>query len=281
MCSLLPPPNVLTRRPETAPRDLSKAACFRWIPDREPPPPEAIDGCDAAFHLAGEPVAEGRWTAAKKQRIRDSRVIGTRNLVRGLGQAPQRPGVLVSASAVGVYGTRGDETLTEDAPAATGFLAEVCREWEAEARKAEDFGIRVVTVRIGLVLGGEGGALKRMLPLFKLGLGGRLGSGRQWMPWIHVADLARLFVFAAETERLAGPVNGAAPEPVRNRGFTKSLGRAIRRPALFPAPAFMLRAALGEFAEVLLASQRVVPKAALEAGFQFNYETIDAALAGL
>ncbi len=279
LCALLPPPNVLTRSPEKAPRDLSGAACFRWIPDSEAPPPEALDGCDAVFHLAGEPVAEGRWTAAKKARIRDSRVLGTRNLVKALGEMSEPPKVLVASSAVGIYGTREDEVLTEDSPAAPGFLADVCLEWETEARKAEEFGMRVVTIRTGLVLGQEGGALAKMLPLFKLALGGRLGSGRQWMPWIHVEDLARMFVFAAETSSLSGAVNGSAPEPVQNLDFTKALGRAVKRPALFPAPAFMLRAALGEFAAVLLASQRVVPKAALDAGFEFSYPDIDAALA--
>lgn len=281
LCALLPPPNVLTRSPETVPRQLSQAACFRWTPDAEPPPPESLEGCDAVFHLAGEPVAEGRWTIAKKDRIRDSRVKGTRNLVRALGAMREPPAVLVSSSAVGIYGTRGDEILTEGSAASEGFLAEVCLEWEAEANKAAEFGTRVVTVRTGLVLGPEGGALARMLPLFKLGLGGRLGSGRQWMPWIHVADLARLFVFAAKMDGLSGSVNGSAPEPARNADFTRALGRATRRPTVFPAPAFMLRTALGEFAQVLLASQRVVPKAALAAGFRFEYETIDGALSGL
>ncbi len=281
LCAMLPPPNLLTRRPETVPQQLSQAACFRWMPDAEPPPPESLEGCDTVFHLAGESVAEGRWTDAKKRRIRDSRVMGTRNLVHALGQMPEPPSVLVAASAVGLYGTRGDETLTESATASSGFLAEVCLEWEAETNKAAEFGIRVVTVRIGLVLGPEGGALARMAPLFRLGLGGRLGDGQQWMPWIHVADLARLFVFAAETSSLSGPINGSAPEPVRNVDFTRALGRAVGRPTLFPAPAFALRIALGEFSEVLLASQRVVPSAALAAGFEFDYQTIDAALADL
>lgn len=233
------------------------------------------------FHLAGEPVAEGRWTKAKKASIRDSRVEGTRHLVEGLRKLERRPDVLVSASAVGIYGSRGDEILTESAAPADGFLADVCRAWEAEARAAEDLGIRVVTIRVGLVLGTQGGALAKMLPLFKLCAGGRLGHGRQWMPWIHVDDLAALFQFCAESTQLSGSVNGAAPNPVTNREFTQALASAVGRPALFPAPAFALRLALGEFAEVLLASQRVVPEKAQAAGFQFEHGTIESALAGV
>lgn len=281
LCARVPPQNVLTRRPEAVPAYLSGAACFRWIPDQEQPPPEAFDGCDAVFHLAGEPVADGRWTSAKKARIRDSRVLGTRNLVAALRPLDSPPPVLVSASAVGLYGSQGDEELDESAPPATGFLADVCRAWEAEARTAEELGIRVVTIRIGLVLGVNGGALAKMRPLFKLGAGGRLGNGQQWMPWIDVDDLARLFVFAAEHEDLSGPVNGTAPNPVRNREFTRALGRAVRRPAVFPAPAFALRLALGEFAGVLLASQRVLPKAAMRAGFEFLHTTVDSSLAAI
>ena len=281
LCGLIEAPNVLTRSPESAPSELWKAACFRWIPNSGQPPPESFDGCEAVFHLAGEPVAEGRWTASKKARIRDSRVLGTRNLVAGMRNLKDCPPVLVSASAVGAYGDRGDEILDEQSPRAAGFLADVCHAWESEAMRAEEFGVRVVTVRVGLVLGKEGGALARLRPIFRLGFGGRLGSGRQWMPWIRVEDLARLFVFAAENESLRGPVNGSAPNPVSNLGFTKALGQAVSRPTLFPAPGFALRLALGEFAEVLLASQRVVPKAAADAGFTFRYETIGGALSNL
>ena len=233
------------------------------------------------FHLAGEPVAEGRWTKAKKARIRDSRVAGTKHLVERLRKLERRPEVLVSASAVGIYGSRGDDVLTESAAPAEGFLAEVCREWEAEAQAAEDLGMRVVTIRVGLVLGSQGGALARMLPLFEFCAGGRLGHGRQWMPWIHVDDLAALFKFCAGNTQLSGSVNGAAPNPVTNREFTKALASAVGRPALFPAPAFALRLALGEFAKVLLASQRVAPEKAQAAGFQFEHRTIESALVGM
>lgn len=279
LCRLLPDANVLTRRPEAAPASLSRAACFRWQPEAGPPPPEALEGVDAVFHLAGEPVAQGRWSAAKKARIRNSRTVGTSNLVQGLRALDRPPAVLVSASAVGYYGSRGEEVLDERSAPATGFLPEVCRDWEAAAMACAEGGTRVVTIRIGLVLGPNGGALAKMLPPFKLGLGGPLGDGRQWVPWIHVDDLARLFVFAAEAPDLEGPLNGTAPDPVPNREFTRALGRAVRRPALLPTPAFALRSALGEFAEVLLASQRVLPRAAERAGFDFRYRNIEEALA--
>lgn len=281
LCKLLTSPRILTRAPEHVPPEFAQSACFRWDPARELPPAEAFDGCQAVFHLAGEPVAEGRWTKAKKANIRDSRVEGTKHLVEALRQLEHRPEVLVSASAVGIYGSRGDEVLAESATAAEGFLADVCRAWEAEALAAEDLGMRVVTIRIGLVLGAQGGALARMLPLFKLCAGGRLGHGRQWMPWIHVDDLAALFLYCAQSETLSGAVNGSAPDPVTNRHFTKALASAVGRPALFPAPAFALRVGLGEFSEVLLASQRAVPDKALSAGFEFEHPTIETALEGL
>ncbi|MDE0622122.1 MAG: TIGR01777 family oxidoreductase [Bryobacterales bacterium] len=281
LCKLLTSPRILTRAPEHVPPEFAQSACFRWDPARELPPAEAFEGCQAVFHLAGEPVAEGRWTKAKKANIRDSRVEGTKHLVEALRELERRPEVLVSASAVGIYGSRGDEVLAESATAAEGFLADVCRAWEAEALAAEDLGMRVVTIRIGLVLGAQGGALARMLPLFKLCAGGRLGHGRQWMPWIHVDDLAALFLYCAQSETLSGAVNGSAPDPVTNRHFTKALASAVGRPALFPAPAFALRVGLGEFSEVLLASQRAVPDKALSAGFEFEHPTIETALQGL
>ncbi len=281
LCKLLDGPNVLTRSPELAPDSLSHAALFRWDPAQGPPPSEALDGCGVVYHLAGESVARGRWTEAKKARIRDSRVDGTRHLVQGIRSMETPPSVLVSASAVGFYGSRGEDKLAESADGTADFLGEVCEAWEAEAAAASKLGVRVVMIRIGLVLGSAGGALKQMLPLFRLGGGGPLGNGRQWMPWVDVRDLARLFVFAAENEVLRGPVNGVAPQSVRNREFTKTLARAVRRPAFFPAPAFALRLALGEFAEVLLASQRVMPRAAQEAGFQFQWPDLASCLKGI
>lgn len=277
---LLDSPVVVSRSPERARRAVGNLAgpIFRWDPMREPLPAEALEGVDVVYHLAGESVAEGRWTAAQKARIRDSRVIGTRNLVQGLKQVERKPGVLVSASAVGYYGNRGDEELTESAPPADDFLAEVCVAWEQEALAAEQLGVRTVTARTGIVLGAGGGALAKMLTPFKLGAGGPLGNGKQWMPWVHVADLARLYVHAADTSSISGPMNAVAPHPVRNSEFTKALGRQLHRPAFMPAPYIGLRLLFGEFAQVLFASQRVIPKVALDTGFVFQYPDIASAL---
>jgi len=277
---LLEKPVVLSRDPDRARGKIGHLVdrIIRWDPMQGPPPAEAFAAVDAVFHLAGESVAEGRWTTAQKARIRDSRVVGTRHLVQGIAQAARKPAVLVSSSAVGYYGDRGEEELTEAAPPADDFLARVCVEWEEEARAAERSGVRVVPVRTGIVLGPGGGALQKMLTPFKLGGGGPLGSGRQWMPWVHVADLARLYVHAAETSSIAGAMNGVAPNPVRNSEFTKALARQLHRPAFIPAPYFGLRLVFGEFAKVLFASQRVIPRVATETGFRFQYPEIASAL---
>ncbi len=277
---LLDSPVVVSRSPERARRAVGNLAgpIFRWDPMREPLPAEALEGVDVVYHLAGESVAEGRWTAAQKARIRDSRVIGTRHLVQGLKQVERKPSVLVSASAVGYYGNRGDDELTESAPPADDFLAEVCVAWEREALAAEQLGVRTVTARTGIVLGAGGGALAKMLTPFRLGAGGPLGNGKQWMPWVHVADLARLYVHAADTPSINGPMNAVAPHPVRNSEFTKALGRQLHRPAFMPAPYIGLRLLFGEFAQVLFASQRVIPKVALDTGFVFQYPDIASAL---
>ena len=277
---LLDSPVVVSRSPERARRTVGNLAgpIFRWDPMREPLPTEALEGVDVIYHLAGESVAEGRWTAAQKARIRESRVIGTRHLVQGIKQVDRKPSVLVSASAVGYYGNRGDEELTESAAPADDFLAEVCVAWEREAIAAEQLGVRTVTARTGIVLGAGGGALAKMLTPFKLGAGGPLGNGKQWMPWVHVADLARLYVHAADTPSINGPMNAVAPNPVRNSEFTKALGRQLHRPAFMPAPYLGLRLLFGEFAQVLFASQRVIPRVALETGFVFQYPDIASAL---
>jgi len=277
---MLDQPVVLSRDPDRARRSIGHLAgrIVHWDPLQGPPPREAFAGIDTVFHLAGESVAEGRWTAAQKARIRDSRVVGTRHLVKGIAQAATKPAVLVSASAVGYYGSRGDEELTESAAPAHDFLAEVCVAWEKEALAAAEVGVRVVTNRTGIVLGAGGGALAKMLTPFKLGAGGPLGNGRQWMPWVHVADLARLYVHAAETPAIRGPMNGVAPNPVRNADFTRALGRQLHRPAFMPAPYIGLRLLFGEFAEVLFASQRVIPRVALDTGFVFQYPDIVTAL---
>jgi hypothetical protein len=245
--------------------------------------PAALRDVEAVFHLAGEPVVEGRWNDEKKERILRSRVDSTRALVEAIAKMPAsaRPRVLVCASAVGFYGTRGDELLTETSAPGEGFLADVCRAWEGEAAKARELGVRVVSVRIGIVLSTAGGALAKMLPIFRAGVGGRLGDGKQWMPWIHVDDLVGLMRFAAANEQLDGPVDASAPDLVNNAAFTRALGAAIHRPVLVPAPAFALRIALGEAASVVLASQRVVPARALEAGFRFAHPKLGEALADL
>jgi uncharacterized protein (TIGR01777 family) len=279
---LLDRPVVVTRDPERARRALGHLAgtIVRWDPAEGPPPPEAFEGIDVVYHLAGESVSAGRWTAAQKARIRDSRVIGTRHLVLGMAQAARRPAVFVSASAVGFYGNRGDEELTESASPADDFLGRVCVEWEQEALAASGLGVRVVTARTGIVLGAGGGALAKMLTPFRLGAGGPLGNGKQWMPWIHVADLARLYVHAAEHRdpAITGPMNAVAPNPVRNADFTRALGRAVHRPAFMPAPYLGLRLVFGEFAQVLFASQRVIPQVALDTGFVFQFPDIAGAL---
>jgi hypothetical protein len=278
---MLDRPVVLTRNPERARSSIGHLAgrLVAWDPLQGPPPATAFEGIDTVFHLAGESVAGARWTAAQKRRIRDSRVIGTRHLVQGIGQSASRPQTLVSASAVGYSGNRGDEELAESAGPGRDFLAEVCEAWEQEAVAARGLGVRVVTARTGIVLGSGGGALQKMLLPFKLGAGGPLGNGKQWMPWIHVTDLSRLYLHAATTAGIDGPMNAVAPEPVRNSEFTRVLAKQLHRPAFLPAPYFGLRLAFGEFAQVLFDSQRVVPRVALESGFVFRYPDLASCLA--
>lgn len=252
---------------------------FAWDPLGGPPPPESLDDARAVVHLSGEPVGQ-RWTAAVKQRIRDSRVTGTRNLVAGIAAMKRAPEALISASAVGYYGSRGDEVLKEPDAPAKGWLADVCVEWEREAGAAAQAGTRVVVIRTGLVLDPRGGALQQMLPPFRLGGGARLGSGRQWMPWVHLADLASLYQFVVETP-VRGPFNGVAPNPVTNAEFTRELAHVLHRPALLAVPGFALKLMFGEMSEVMLASQRVVPAAAESAGFRFRFPQLVPALANL
>ncbi len=269
---------ALGRRP-----DRTKAAVpgvkevWRWRPRMEPAPQAAIQGAGAVVHLAGESVA-GRWNAYKKRAIRDSRVIGTQHLIEAMSGAKSKPGVLVCASAVGYYGNRGEEELTEESGVGKDFLAEVCQAWEAEARRAEELGVRVVLIRNGIVLGLSGGALKQMLLPFKLGLGGPLGNGNQWMPWVHIEDVVGIILHALGHPSVRGPVNVTAPTPVRNREFTQTLANVLHRPAFIPAPAFGLKILLGEFADVLLASQRALPKRIQETGYTFHHSTLEAAL---
>lgn len=250
-----------------------------WDPVQDRIDAEGLAGIDAGVHLAGENIASGRWTAARKKRILQSRVLGTRLFSDTLADLQPKPRVLVSASAIGYYGDRGNRELTETDPPGKGFLAKVCREWEAATMPAADRGIRVVMCRFGAVLTPEGGALAKMLPPFKLGLGGRLGSGRQYMSWISRDDAVRAILHALEHESLDGPVNAVAPETVTNAVFTRALGRALHRPTLFPMPAFVAKTLFGEMAEeVLLASTRVKPDRLLREGFEFRHPSLEPAL---
>jgi uncharacterized protein (TIGR01777 family) len=250
-----------------------------WRPDRGEIEERRLDGLDAVVHLAGESIAEGRWTAEKKARIRDSRVKGTRLLCEALARQPAPPKTLVSASAIGFYGSRGDEPLDEESPIGPGFLAEVCREWEAATRAAVERGIRVVPMRFGFVLSASGGGLAKMLPPFRIGVGGPIGSGRQHVSWIALDDLVAAIDHVIRTASLRGPVNGVAPNPVTNRELTKTLGRVLGRPAFLAMPTIAARIVFGEMGdELLLSSQRVAPKKLLASGFQFRWPTIEAAL---
>jgi uncharacterized protein (TIGR01777 family) len=269
---------ALTRRPQAAP---ALPAPHRWLGwDGREAPRDAVAGAFAVVHLAGEPVFAGRLTAARRARIRASRIDSTRSLAATIGSLPEagRPRVLVCASAVGYYGSRGDSLLDEEAPPGEGFLAEVCRDWEAEALAAARHGTRCVCLRIGIVLAREGGALPRLLLPFRLGLGGRLGDGRQWFPWIHADDVVGLVCAALRDEGYAGAVNAVAPEPVRNAELTETLARLLHRPAFLAVPAFALRAALGELSSELLGSRRCVPRRALSRGYAFAQPRLESAL---
>ncbi|MFY9561510.1 MAG: TIGR01777 family oxidoreductase [Terriglobales bacterium] len=264
----------LVRGPARGPDQIS------WDPVR-PLSPAAVSGFDAVIHLAGEAVA-GRWTDSKKKAIRESRVQGTTHLATALAQTQSRPRVLLCASAIGFYGNRGDEVLTETSPAGRGFLPEVTREWEAATRSAADAGIRSVNLRLGLVLSPRGGALEKMLTPFKLGLGGRIGSGQQWWSWVHVDDIVGAIHHDIHTESLSGPMNVVAPNPVRNAEFTKTLAAVLGRPAFFPVPAFAARLAFGEMAEeLLLSSERVQPTKLQASGYAFRFVKLRAALEDL
>ena len=240
--------------------------------------PEKLEGIDAVIHLAGENL-NGRWTDAKKKAIRESRVLGTRNVVDTISGLKQRPRVLVSSSAIGFYGDRGDDVMTETSPPGKGFLPEVCREWEAEARRAEDAGIRTVLLRAGIVLSKDGGALGTMLTPFKFGIGGVVGSGKQWMSWISLDDHVTVIRYALENEAIRGAVNSVSPNPATNEQFVKSLGEVISRPTLIPVPEFAVHLAFGEMGDTLLLdSTKAVPKRLEDAGFEFNFPDLKKAL---
>ena len=239
----------------------------------------ALEGVEAVVHLAGENIAAGRWNNARKKRIRESRVDGTRLLCAKLAEMPTPPGVLICASAIGYNGERGDEELAEEAGAGEGFLPDVCREWEESTEAAVSAGIRVIRLRIGIVLSARGGALRKMLTPFKMGVGGKVGNGHQYMSWISLDDLAAAIVHCIENESIRGAVNAVSPEPVTNKVFTKTLGKVLRRPTMFPLPVFAAKLAFGEMAEaLLLCSSRVVPKALADSGFEFTHPELESAL---
>lgn len=272
---------VLSRNPERAEAKLKSARGFHgWNPETEKLPSEATKEITSVVHLAGETIA-GRWNEEKKRRIQDSRILSTRNLVESLAAADTKPDALVCASAIGYYGDSGDEHFTEVSPPGNDFLAKVCQEWEAEAQKATDLGIRVVTVRIGLVLGLGGGLLAQVLPPFKMGVGGILGNGQQWMSWVHVDDVVGILLHALENNEIRGALNATAPTPVRNTEFTKTLGAVLRRPTLFPVPTFGLKLMMGEFADFIVLSQNVLPEKTEVSGYEFRHRTLESALRDL
>jgi uncharacterized protein len=269
---------VLSRNPERAREALGGDVEARALgPSAEPAPVEALAGRDAVVHLAGENVAQ-RWTDESKRRINDSRELGTRNLVAGLRAAEPRPAVLVSSSAVGYYGPHGDEPLPEDTPPVDDFLARVCVVWEREAQAAEELGMRVVRVRTGVVLDKDGGALGKMLPFFKAGVGGPVAGGRQLMPWVHADDVAGIYLRAIDDAGWSGAVNATAPEPVTNKAFSKALGRALRRPAIAPVPAFAIQLLYGDMSEIVTKGQNAVPRRTVELGYRHAHPDLDEAL---
>ncbi len=273
---------ILTRDPERARAKLGEVEAVRWNLMSEPAPAAALAGRDAVVHLAGAPVAQ-RWSKKVKQAIRASRVIGTRNLVGGIASveqtdAGQRPRTLVSSSAIGYYGAHGDEPLDEDAAPGSDFLAGVCVEWEDAASAAGELGLRVVQVRTGVVLDSDGGALSKMLPPFRLGVGGPVAGGRQYVSWVHAQDLVGMMIAALEDERWSGPINATAPEPVTNRDFSKALGAVLGRPALLPVPGAALRMLYGDMAEIVTSGARVMPAKPLVLGYEFVYPQLEPAL---
>ena len=250
-----------------------------WNPERYSIALARIEGFDSVVHLAGESIAEGRWNEAKKRRIRESRIKGTRLLSETLAELKQPPKSFLCASAIGYYGNRGAEILLESSPPGSNFLARVCVEWEQATEEAAQRGIRVVNTRFGIILASAGGALAKMLPPFRMGVGGKIGSGQQWMSWISLPDVINAIKFVLTNEALSGPVNFVGPNPVTNAQFTKTLGKVLSRPTLFPIPAFGARLAFGEMADaLLLSSQRVEPRVLKERGYQFQYSELEQAL---
>lgn len=268
---------LLTRR--APPEASTPAKTWRhWMPGTSGEWEASLDGADGVINLAGEPIAARRWTESQKQRIHLSRTEATRSIVEAFAKAKRKPAFLLNGSAVGYYGPHGDEIVAEETPAGSDFLSSVCRAWEEEAQKAEPMGIRVVRLRTGIVLGPHGGALAKMLLPFKFFFGGPLGSGAQWMSWIHLEDELGLILHLIETPQAAGAVNATAPNPVTMKEFCQTLGKVMHRPSWAPVPGFALRLMLGEMADMLLTGQRVVPAAAQKLGYQFRYSNLADAL---
>ncbi len=269
---------VLTRSSKKTESDVPT---HRWDMECNKSLVRVVESADALVNLTGEPVMDKRWSPWQKETIFKSRILSTRALVEAIGKASRKPRVLVSSSAVGYYGYRGNEVVDEASSSGFDFLADTCRKWEEEALKAERWGIRVVIIRIGVVLGRGGGALEKLAAPYRFYMGGPLGTGTQWMSWIHRRDLVRMILWAAETEHIRGVYNGTAPNPCRMRDLSRSLGKALKRPNLFYVPSFMLKLLLGERSLLLLTSQRVQPRRVRDAGFRYEYETLDKAFQNL
>ena len=271
---------LLTRKPRID-AQASEKDWIVWQPGAPGEWEKCVDGVDGVINLAGEPIAAKRWTETQKEKIRSSRIGMTRSLVSAIAKAQVKPKFLINASAVGFYGAQGDEPLSEDTASGKGYLAEVCAAWEEEAKRAQELGVRVVLLRTGIVLGKGRGALAKMVPPFKFFFGGPLGSGRQWMPWIHIEDEIGMILFLMENEEASGAFNATAPNPVTMKDFSKALGKVLHRPSWAPVPAFALKLILGEMADMLIFGQRALPSAALRLGYRFKYPTIEQALQSL
>lgn len=270
---------LLSRNPEAAKRSVSAPVeVYGWDPETSTPPKEAYNGVEAIVHLAGESIAAGRWTDKQKKKILNSRVLSTRNLLKGAVEAGAKLKVIVGASAIGIYGDRGNQSLSETSAQGIGFLADVCRAWERETQYPGLESVRKVNLRIGIVLEKGGGALQKLLPLFKLGGGGPVGNGKQWMSWIHLSDLVEMILYSLTHDNVTGPTNAVAPNPSTNAEFSKALGKALNRPAFMPAPPIALKLAMGEMSELVLASQKVEAKKISDAGFVFHFPKIQEAL---
>ncbi|NET59979.1 MAG: TIGR01777 family protein [Symploca sp. SIO2E6] len=271
-------PLILTRNRTKAVSTFPNLEIVTYTPSKSGDWQQAIAGCDAVVNLAGEPIAESRWTSERKQEILDSRKLGTQTIVEAIAQTEQRPGVLVNASAIGYYGTSETTSFDETSPSGNDFLAKVCQDWEAEAQKVKEVGVRVVILRLGIVLGDGGGALAKMIPPFQLFAGGPIGTGRQWFSWIHRDDLVNLIIEAIMNPEMAGVFNATAPNPVRMSEFCQALGEVLQRPSWLPVPGLALEALLGEGAIVVLEGQQVLPKKTTSCGFEYKYPTAKQAL---